>query len=604
MAKYFCDTVTWEGSFEQHRVYAPAKHPGFVAWAAAFTYGDGSIGLSFDERIQKENPSFTPPRLEYAEAAGVPVSYCSAETGSDDQCSYRVYMRSTDGVHFTETGRCPRSEGSFGNAGFPDGRILGFDVPRHNAAGTGWCDYILVRESNDGGSTWKEVRKLFRGSAPYLWRVRRLNDGTIVLLASFYGTAWGPGQERITRNTDFPYETYISKIQTFFVTTKDGYTYSPPNYILPGIGAHEYDFVEMPDGRLVFIAGDVQGTPVGRQIVVPTPDGWMNQGIFPIHAGAPKDPTANPQGGYVPETIAWDEKHQCIVGYRRNNCFSISNDLGANWTRVELDVPFTHLYQPFMLEAPDGRIALLGHAGGGDVGFGQKDMTIECQLMDMDCANALPKPTRLSLERLLSEDGSHFLNEFRARLTCGDAPLAGVELEFRFTDYWAPDGAKNTTPQAAAPLKIRAVTDENGCALAHPECYDNRADIHLAYNVDVTRIVSDGFRRCVSPQMCILALTPYRRCLFPRDAYFAGGTLFLAPQFLQDFPGIMDTLLGCTGESDLLPAGVLPPEAERRLLKSGVLFESDGGALRWIKSIHAPRPLDDVKPMLTGDWYE
>ena len=292
------------------------------------------------------------------------------------------------------------------------------------------------------------------------------------------------------------------------------------------------------------------------------------------------------------------------MGYRRNSCFSISNDLGANWTRVELDVPFTHLYQPFMLEAPDGRIALLGHSGGGDVGFGQKDMTIECQLMDMDCANALPKPTRLSLERLLSEDGSHFLNEFRVRLTCGDAPLAGVELEFRFTDYWTPDGAKNTTPQAAAPLKIRAVTDENGCALAHPGCYDNRADIHLAYNVDVTWIVSDGFRRCVSPQMCILALTPYRRCLFPRDAYFAGGTLFLAPQFLQDFPGIMDTLLGCTGESDLLPAGVLPPEAERRLLKSGVLFESDGGALRWIKSIHAPRPLDDVKPMLTGDWYE
>ena len=156
MAKYFCDTVTWEGSFEQHRVYAPAKHPGFVAWAAAFTYGDGSIGLSFDERIQKENPSFTPPRLEYAEAAGVPVSYCSAETGSDDQCSYRVYMRSTDGVHFTETGRCPRSEGSFGNAGFPDGRILGFDVPRHNAAGTGWCDYILVRESNDGGNKFKK----------------------------------------------------------------------------------------------------------------------------------------------------------------------------------------------------------------------------------------------------------------------------------------------------------------------------------------------------------------------------------------------------------------------------------------------------------------
>lgn len=604
MANFFNDTVTWEGSFEQHRVYTPANHPGFVAWATAFTYGDGSIGLSFDERIQKENPSFTPPKLEYAEAAGVPVSYCSAETGSKDQCSYRVYMRAEDGIHFTETGRCSRSEGSFCNIGFPDGRIIGFDVPRHNPAGTGWCDYILVRESTDGGNTWREVRKLFQGSAPYLWRIRRLRDGTIILLASFYGTVWGPGQERLTRNTDFPYESYTSKIQTFFVTTKDGYHFTSPNYILPGIGAHEYDFVELPDGRLVFIAGDVQGTPVGRQIIVPTEDGWVNGGLFPIHAGAPKDPDANPQGGYVPETMVWDDHHQCIVGYRRNKCFSISNDLGANWTRVELDVPFTHLYQPFMLTAPDGKIALYGHAGGGDVSFGQRDMTIECQIMDMACADALPKPTKLTLERILSGDGSHYTNEFLARLTCGDTPLPGVELEFRFTDYWAPDGAKNTTPQAAAPLKIRAVTDAQGCARAHAACYDNRSDIHLAYNVDVTWIVSDGFRRCVSPQMCILALTPYRRCLFPRDAYFAGGTLFLSPAFVQEFPGILQTLEQAVGDSDRLPDSLISPELQQRLLASGVLHIAPDGTLRWIKSIHADRPLDAVKLMLTGDWYE
>lgn len=604
MAKYFNNTVTWEGSFEQHQVYSPAQHPGFVAWASAFTYGDGSIGLSFDERFQQHNPSYKPSKLEYAEAACVPVSYCSVETGSDDQQAFRVYMRSYDGKNFTETGRCPRSEGALCNIGFPDGRIVGYDVPRTNESGTGWSNFILVRESTDGGNTWKEIRKLFQGSAPYVWRVRRLRDGTVVLLTSFYGTPWGPGQRRTTRNTHFPYETYFSKTQTFFVTTKDGYHYSAPNYILPGIGAHEYDFVELPDGKLLFIAGDVQGTPVGRQIVIPTEDGWINEGLFPIHAGAPTDMTVNPQGGYVPETIAWDEKHQCIVGYRRNNCFSISNDCGANWTKVELDVPFTHLYQPFMLELPDGHIALYGHAGGGDVGFGQRDMTIQCQVMDMVCADSLPKPTTLTLERLLSEDGSHYLNEFRARLMCGDVPLAGAELEFRFNDFWSPDGTKNTTPQAAAALKLRAATDAAGYAQVHAAVYDGRSDIHLAYNVDVTWVVSDGFRRCVSSEMCILALTPYRRCLFPRDAYFAGGTLFLAPQFLESYPDAMDALRSVTGSSDILPAGTISTEAEQRLLKSGVLFETEDGTLHWIKSIHAPRPLDDVKPMLTGDWYE
>lgn len=604
MDNFSNDTLRLTDSFSQHTIYTPAQHPGFVAWATAFSYGDGSIGLSFDERIAKENPDFTPPKLEYAEAAGVPVSYCSAETGSQDQCSYRVYMRSDDGIHFTQTGRCPRSEGSFVHAGFPDGRIVGFDVPRHNPAGTGWSNYILVRESTDGGNTWTERRKLFEGCAPYLWRVRRLRDGTITLLASFYGTAWGPDQERMTRNTDFPHETYTSKIQTFFLTSTDGRHFSEPHYILPGIGAHEYDFVELPDGKLLFIAGDVQGTPVGRQIVRPSPDGWINEGLFPIQVGAPLDPAANPQGGFVPETMVWDDQHNCIVGYRRNKCFSVSNDLAANWTRVEPDIPFTHLYQPVMMQAPDGRMVLYGHAGGGDVSFGQKEMSIRCQIFQLNGVEDLPKSTKLTLQRLLSEDGSHYLNKFRARLTCDGQPIAGAALEFRFNDYWAPDGAKNTTSQSDAPLKLYAHTDEAGYATVHPHIYDCRGDIHLAYQVDVLLPATAQLRSCVSPQMCILALTPYRRCRFPYDAYFAGGTLFLSPQFLSDFPGSMEILQSLVGDSGVLPHGALCPEAQQRLLRCGVLHEAADHTLRWSKSIHAPRPLDDVKQMLTGDWYE
>ena len=99
------DSIPWRGDFEQKLVYAPEKRPGFVAWVTAFPYGDGSIGISFDETLEAENPDFIPPRLEFAEAAGVPVSYCSVEGGSARQRSYRVYMRSVDGVNFTETGR-------------------------------------------------------------------------------------------------------------------------------------------------------------------------------------------------------------------------------------------------------------------------------------------------------------------------------------------------------------------------------------------------------------------------------------------------------------------------------------------------------------------
>ena len=92
------------------------------------------------------------------EAIGAPVSYCSAECGSADTVSERVYMASDDGgEHWYETGRCPLAEGSFLNAGFADGRLVGLDVGRVNAARTGWCDYIAVRESTDGGSTWTET---------------------------------------------------------------------------------------------------------------------------------------------------------------------------------------------------------------------------------------------------------------------------------------------------------------------------------------------------------------------------------------------------------------------------------------------------------------
>ncbi|WP_418667866.1 sialidase family protein [Allofournierella sp.] len=602
MAQTSVDKIFWRGEFEQTLVYAPAKRPGFVAWATAFSYGDGSVGLSFDETLEAENPYFTPPRLEYAEAAGVPVSYCSVESGSAHQRSYRVYMRSADGVNFTETGRCPRQEGSFCNVGFPDGRIVGFDVPRHNNEGTGWSDWLRVRESRDGGKTWTDLRRLLQGTAPYLWRVRRLRSGTIVVLASLYGTPWGPGRERATRNTMLPGETYESKIQPFFLTSENGRNFSGPHYILPGIGAHEFDFAELPDGRLLFLAGDVQGTLVGRQFVAPSPDGWLNGTLYPIGAGAPEDPARDPQGGYVPETIAWDERHGCLVGYRRNKCFSLSNDYGENWTRIEPGFCFDFLYQPCLLALPDGRLGLYGHVGG-DNAFGEKDMVICAQVFRPDCAADLPKAARLSLERMLSPDQSRYENRFCARLTEGGRPLAGQEVEFRFNTYWNEDGSVNTTAQQNAPRRQRVRTDETGRAVAAAGWYDGVADIHLAYNVDVVCPGDGAVRPCRGPQMTVLALTPRRRTPYPYDAYFAGGVLYLSPGFVERFPGALEALAALPGDGELLPEGLLAPEAVQRLARCGALYK-DGGRYKWIHSVHAPRPLAGVKVMAGGDWYE
>ena len=143
---------------EHRMIYEPADALGFTAWTDCFDYQNGRLGLSFKEIRRAHDAAFVPPRLEMGEAIGAPVSYCSAECGSADTVSERVYMASDDGgEHWYETGRCPLAEGSFLNAGFADGRLVGLDVGRVNAARTGWCDYIAVRESTDGGSTWTDL---------------------------------------------------------------------------------------------------------------------------------------------------------------------------------------------------------------------------------------------------------------------------------------------------------------------------------------------------------------------------------------------------------------------------------------------------------------
>ena len=588
----------------QHTVYTPAQRPGFVAWAAAYSFGDGSVGLSFDETLRQPNPAFCVPKLEFAEVTGTPVSYCSVEGGSADQTTFRVHMRSRDGIHFEETGRCLRDSGTFCCVGFPDGSLIGYNVSHRNKEGTGWEECIQVRQSRDGGSTWQPICTLFPGTAPYIWRARRLRDGTIILLASFYGTPWGIGHTRPTRNTMLPGETYQSKIQTFFVTSTDGIHYSTPQYILPGIGAHEYDVVELEDGRLLFVAGDVQGTPVGRQILTPSADGWINAGLLPIFAGAPQDPQKDPQGGFIPETMVWDAKNRLILGYRRNKGFSVSNDLGENWVKLTPDTPYTMLYQPFMIPLSDGSIAMYGHVGG-DSAFGQQDMTIQAQRIDPSpAAGLLPRAVTLTLERLLSQDGSHYVNGFQTRVVCDGQPLPDQPVEFRFNHFWKDDGAVNTTAQADAPVKLTAVTDADGYAQVYARCFDHLADIHLAYNVDVVCPGSPTVRPCSGPMMTVLALTPYRRQLYPRDAYFAGGVLYLSPGFLQDFPQAIPMLKESISGSDRFYPCALTEDAVLRLKEAGVLTTGEDGVLRWIPSVHAARPLDDVKPMASGDWYE
>lgn len=93
------------------------------------------------------------------------------------------------------------------------------------------------------------------------------------------------------------------------------------------------------------------------------------------------------------------------------------------------------------------------------------------------------------------------------------------------------------------------------------------------------------------------------RLVIPTNAYFAGGTLVPGAAVSAGFPQAEEALRGAAGGSGVLPQGALCEEAVERLLGCGVLRRGQDGALRWIHSVHAPRPLDDVRPMASADWY-
>lgn len=578
------------------QVYAPAIRPGFTAWVTAFDYGDGSIGVSFKETTRAANPHYEKPTLEMGEAAGSPVSYGAIDFASPDLVHERVYLRTQDGETYEETGRSPLDLGAFTNLGFPDGRIVGLEVRRTNATRTGWADEIDVRESSDGGSTWTRRPPLLRGTSPYLWRTRRLSDGMHIVLASFYGTPWGADQERPTRNTMFPGETYLGKIQTFFLTTRDGREFSEPHYVLPGVGAHEYDVAERDDGSLLFVAGDVQATPVARQIVRRTPDGYINGSLLSIERGAPPHPASDPQGGFVPETIV-RARSGILVGARRNKPYSVSNDDGMNWTPVE-DLP-PSLYQPFMIALPNGRIANFGHVGG-DSPFGHEDMTIGVDLFDVQ--DVLPPVSTLTLRRVMSEDRDQYLNAFEARLARGSVPVSDAEIVFRFVEVWNDDGSYTTTPQKDAPLQLTARTDADGIARIAVSAFDGRGDINLYYSVDAVHVPEIG-PPVLGPTMVTIALTPRRGDDQPHAAYLMEGTLYVAERLERAHPGLIELLRArAGGTDDLVPVEELPPGALEDLAAAGVVEQSTG-VWRWLASVHAPQPLAGVTQMPHDDQY-
>ena len=224
-------------------------------------------------------------------------------------------------------------------------------------------------------------------------------------------------------------------------------------------------------------------------------------------------------------------------------------------------------------------------------------MAIAADLFRLD--GAPPAGCELSLERVLSADGSHYGNTYTARLTCKGSPVAGRQMTFRVVPFWTEDGAVNTLAQEQAPIRLSAVTDADGLANAAFPAFDAVRDIHFAYTIDAFAEAAPGQASCVSASRCELAMTPYRRCRHPYPAYFAENTLYLSPELEKAFPDCRRRLAEEAGRD--VPA---VPDAPLRqaLLDAGVLRQTEDG-LRWIARVHGAQALEAVLPQPDGDWY-
>lgn len=583
-------------SFEEKAVYYPKVRPGYAAWASLFHFGNGDLGIAFNEIRRGENPDFVPPPLEFVRAMCMVYRECPdlMPGANRDLVSEYVYMKSADlGKTWSETGRCRVHTRHYWHVGFPDGRLvrlIGTQHYRYELGDGRHCS--VVEESLDGGNTWKEISRFLEGYFFYGHKFKKLRSGSIVAAGPIM-PSFGPGGKRASRHAQTPGQ--CLKLDACFLISADGgRTWDGPHYILPGVFAWEPDFVELPDGSLLFINSTVQsGKPV-RQIVRRTATGYVNEPMMEIHRGAPTDD--NVQGGFTPETVVMTAEG-LIVGARRGRAYSCSSDLGENWYEIA-GAPECK-YQPVMEMLPGGEFLTVWH-NGCDSRFGECDMFIGTHAFRV--AAALPKVTALSLERELSEDGSRYVNIFKARLTAGGEPISGRAIRFRTEPYWRPDGYDNTTPLDESENVRTAITDNQGVARLHLAEKDRIPEIHYSYMIDAVFNPEPGdpLQSCKGPVLREYARTPARNCPANYPVYIQRNLVMITPETAKRFPDLADVVARIDKSNPDVPFAkwveVAGSEENARriiafLLENHLVTLGDDGIYRWYRAIHCGVPV-------------
>ena len=582
--------------FKEQMVYYPEQRPGYAGWANLFLFGNGDIGLTFDEVRRAPNPKFIPPPIEFLEASKMAYLYTQTliPSAHPNLLHERVYMKSTNaGRSWKEI---HREWGTVSECvGYPDGRLVRapYNASRYPEWGTDRL-YTSVEESLDDGRTFRRIARL-----PYIraYRFKRLRDGSLVLLGPLEPT-YGPSGSRFKAGVKHSgeHQTYQA---AFMFSPDGGYTWTGPHYVLQGVAASEPDFVELPDGRLLIINSSVQMGAAVRQFVHRIKTGFICDPVMDIQKGGPD--SYNVQSGIVPEAIDITADGM-IVGARRGSAYACSNDLGETWYLIE-GLPNCK-YQPQARCLPDGRFMTAWHVGT-DSTFGQYDMCIGIHTFRLK-AN-LPKRTKLTLERSLSEDGSQFINAFSSRLTVAGNPVPNKTIELRVKFTWRPDGTYDPTPVGGSADVRTAVTDKDGVARFVLTQIDPLPDMHHGYNVQAsfTPGPDEHLSMCKSVSFGCCNKTSRRNTPYAYPLYFAESALFLSAPTAEQFPELVDLVerferfdSDTTREEWDKAIGNASRAGEilEFLLANRALSQTQDGKYRWYRAVHCgPKIIEYVR---------
>lgn len=456
-------------NFKTQKVYQSQQHPSYTSWTSFFPGEHGQWYLGCEEVTTPATPLPRPSR-EWLYGMSLPRGYEQSKflkqlvllQSDDDLKSWRVISRED----------VRESGGSFGQARTIDGRFLRFVWACYSEDLSTKPNEIFY-ESDDDGKTWNKKPPFVSDRfAWYPHRLRTLREGTLGLCAP-RAFKWGNG-------TDYPVRAAI-KLDTMsdmemmlFFSRDQGKTWSNPLPILSGQAVSETDFVELPDGNLLFFNNSIFAHP-GRQFVYRDRNRFTPGPLELVHSGT------------VPESVCLIE-NGILIGCMRPGKYSWSTDLGQNWQPLEGAPDNMDVYQPWIQHLGHSRVACAGHHGADDP-IGGRDQFISVQTFDVETLQKR-SDAKLWIERDIDELKHNFLNAFEISLTSNGVAVTNRDVEVWYVARGAPGYDSWNSRPLADRMKmggkiVTLGTDKNGHAKLRLPEFDGITDIHASYQMVV-----------------------------------------------------------------------------------------------------------------------